>query len=72
MSLILRFSYYFHVLKVVTDCAGVYPGVRDDKRTIVVDEFDHPRRLSFRGWHNRKSSCRSEDSVESALKKLNI
>lgn len=41
-----------------------------EKRYIVVDEFDHPRRLSFGGA--RKVSCRSEDSVEDALKKLNI
>lgn len=41
-----------------------------EKRYIVVDEFDHPRRLSFGG--SRKLSCRSEDSVEDALKNLNI
>lgn len=52
---------------------GFRSGVsRDEKRFIVVDEFDHPRRLSFGGSHSRKLSCRSEDSVENALKKLNI
>ena len=42
-----------------------------EKRFVIVDEFDHPRRLSF-GGPRKLSSCRSEDSVENALKRLNI